>query len=86
MLYLSLSLCLQTNYRYLRYRRQRHDIFGDTLLAGTKSKRGNKYTKVFFTKFGGSRAFPITNKGGVHEALSLLFHQDEVPPKIIVDG
>ena len=30
--------------------------------------------------------FPIDKKGGAHEALYLLFQQDVVPPKMIVDG
>ena len=47
----SLSRRLRTNDRKLRYRRLQHDVFCDTLLAGTKSKRGNKYTEVFVTNF-----------------------------------
>ena len=61
------------NDRQLQYKRLRHDVFGDTLLAGTKSKRGNKYAEVFVTKFS-------------HEVLSLLFKRDGVSPKMIVDG
>ena len=38
-------------------------FFGVTLLAGTKSKRGNKYAEVFVTKFGWSCAFPMAKKG-----------------------
>ena len=64
----------------------RDDVFGDTLLARTKSKRGNKYTEVFVTKFGCSRLFPMDKKGDAHEALFLLFKRDVVPPNIIVDG
>ena len=70
----------------MRYRRLRHDVFGDTLLAGTKSKREKKYAEIFVTKFGWSRAFPMAKKGDAHEALSLLFQRDGVPPKMIVDG
>ena len=82
----SLSHRFRTNDRQLRYRRLRHNVFGDTLLAGTKSKRGNKYAEVFVTKCGWSRAFTIAKKGYAHEALSLLFQRDGVPPKMIVDG
>ena len=82
----SLSCHFRTNDRQLRYRRLQHDVFGDTLLAGTKSKRGNKYAEIFVTKFGWSRAFPMAKKGDAHEALSLLFRRDGVPPKMIVDG
>ena len=74
----SLSRRFQTNDRQLRYMRLRHDVFGDTFLAGTKSKRGNNYAEVFDTKFRWSQAFPITKKEDTHEALSLLFQQDGV--------
>ena len=30
--------------------------------------------------------FPMAKKGDAHEALSLLFQRDGVPPKMIVDG
>ena len=56
------------------------------MLSGTNSKRGNKYAKVFVTKFGWSRAFPMDVKGDAHEDLYLLFQRDGVPPKMIVDG
>ena len=45
----------------------------DTLIAGTVSKRGNKYSQVFGTSFGWTRSYPIATKGQAHEALSLLF-------------
>ena len=70
----------------MRYRRLRQDVFGDTLLAGTKSKRGNKYAEKFVTKFGWSHAFPMAKKGDAHEALYLLFQRDGVPPKMVADG
>ena len=82
----SLRRRLQTNDRQLRYRRLRHDVFGDNLLYGTKSKRGNKYAEVFVTKFGWLRVFTMAKKGDAHEDLSLLFQWDEVPTKMIVDG
>ena len=56
------------------------------MLARTKSNIGNKYADVFVTKLGWSRAFPMPKKVDAHEALYLLFQQDGVPPKIIVDG
>ena len=61
-------------------------FFGETLLDGTKSKRGNKYAEAFVTNFGLSRAFPLANKGDAHEDLSLFFQRDGVPPKMIVEG
>ena len=86
MLHPYLSCRFRKNDRQLRYRRLRHDVFGDTLLAGTKSKRGNKCAKVFVTKFGWSRAFSMDKKGDAHDALSLLFRWDGVPPKMIFEG
>ena len=83
---LSLSHRFLTNEQQLRYRRLQHDVFGDTLLAVTKSKRGDKYAEVFVTKFGWSHAFPMANKGDGHEDISLLFQRDRVTPKIIVEG
>ena len=59
----SLSRRFRLNDRQLRYRRLRHDVFGDTLLDGTKYKSGNKYAEVFVTKFGWSRAFQMAKKG-----------------------
>ena len=77
-----LSLSFQINDQQLRYKRLQHDVFGDTLIARTKSERCNKYAEVFVTKFGWSGAFSMAKKVDTHEALSLLFQRDEVPPKI----
>ncbi len=82
----SLSRRFRTNDRALRYRRLPHPVFGDTLIAGTTSLQGNKYAEVFATSFGWSRAFPMQHKSDAHEALSLLFQRDGVPPACIVDG
>ena len=62
------------------------DLFTDTLIAGTVSKRGNKNTQVFATWNGWTRAYPMKRKGEAHEALSLLFQREGVPPVMIVDG
>ena len=80
-----LSRCFRTNDRKSRYRQLRHDVFCDTLIAGTKSKRGNKHAEAFITKFGWLLAFTMARTGDVHEALSLLFQRNGVPPKMIVD-
>ena len=63
-----------------------HPVFGDTALAGTVSKRGNTCAEVFVTSFGWTRVFPMKAKSDAHEALSLLFQRDGVPPVCIVDG
>ncbi len=70
----------------LCYRRLPHNCFTDTLIAGTVSKQGNKYAQAYCTSFGWSCAFPMKQKGEVHETLSLLFKQDGVPPVMIMDG
>ena len=82
----SLSRRFRTNDRALRYRRMPHPVFGDTLFAGTVSKRGNNCAEIFVTSFGWTRVFPMKTKGDAHEALSLLFQRDGVPPVCIVDG
>ena len=69
----SLRRGFQKNDLKLRYRRLQRDVFGDTLISRTKYKRGNKYSEVFITKFGWSRAFPNDKKGDAHKVLSLLF-------------
>ena len=85
-IHLSLRQLLRANDQQLRYRHLQHDVFGENLLARTKSKRRNKYFEVFVTKFGWSRAFPMAKNGDSYEALSQLFQQDGVLPKMIVDG
>ena len=86
MLHTSLRRRYQINDQNLRYMRLQHNVFSDNMLAGTKSKRGKNYAKVFVTKFVWSRAFPMAKKGDAHEDLSLLFQRDGVLPKMIFDG
>ena len=50
------------------------------------SKDGNRYAQAFCNQFGWSRMHPMKRKGGVHEALSLMFRRDGVPPGIVVDN
>ena len=50
-LHTSLGCRFRKNDRQFRYRRLRHDVFSDTFLSGTNSKRVNKYSEVFVTKF-----------------------------------
>ena len=64
----------------LQYPRFPYDVFTDTLINGTVSKRGNKYSQVFGTSFGWTRSYPMANKCQAHEAVSLLFKRDGVPP------
>ena len=80
------SIRRPTNDRMLRYPRFPYDVFTNTLIAGTVSKRGNKYSQAFGTSFGWTRSYPMATKGQAHEALSLLFKRDRVPPTMIFDG
>ena len=82
----SLTKRIPTNDRSLRYRRLPHQVFADTLISGTTSRRGNKYAQVFATSFGWTRVYPMSMKGLAHEGLSLLFQRDGVPSACIVDG
>ena len=82
----SLSCRFRKNDRQFRYRRLRNNVFGEILIVRTNYKRGNKYSKVFVTNFGWAHVFLMDKKGGAHEALSLLFQRDGVPPKMIFDG
>jgi hypothetical protein len=55
-------------------------------VAGKHSNQGNKYSQVFAAPFGWTHAFLMRRKGDKHEALSLLFHRDGVPPVMVMDG
>ena len=74
------------NDQALRYLRLPHNLFGDTLIAGTTSKRGNKYSEVFANNFGWTHSFSMKSKSEVHEAFSLMFHKYGVPPRMIFEG
>ena len=82
----SMSRRYPTNDRMLRYPRLNHPLFSDTLIAGTKSKRGNKNAQVYGSSFGWCRAFPMATKGDAHDTLPLLFKRDGVPPDMIMDN
>ncbi len=75
-----------TNDRMLCYTRLPHTTFTDTMFAGTPSRSGNKCAQVYAMSFGWARAHPMTRKGEAHETLSLLFHRDNVPPTMVLDG
>jgi hypothetical protein len=77
---LRLARRFPTNDRMLCYKRLPHMTFTDMLFAGTPSRSGNKCAQAFSTSFGWARAHPMTRKGKAHETLSLLFHDDGVPP------
>jgi hypothetical protein len=82
----TLSRHFTTKDHMLRYPCMPHPVFGDTMFAGTESKNGNKCCQVFATNFGWACARPLKQKADAHEALSLMFKRDGVPPEMILDG
>ncbi len=42
--------------------------------------------QIFVTDFAWSQSYPMSRKSQAHDALSLLFAREGVPPKIIVDN
>ena len=75
-----------TNDRMLRYNRLPHDLFSDTMFAGTPSSRKNMCAQVFCTSYGWCRAYPMKSKGEAHKALSKVFKQVGVPTNLITDN
>ena len=69
-----------------RYRCLPVDLYTDTLESGIASHRGNNYALVFAHRNTWCKACPMKTKGQAHEALSLLFAQEGVPNKMIMDG
>ena len=83
--YPSIMKCMRKNYKMLRYNRLLCNVFADTLIYGTISRRGNNYAEVFAKYFGWARAYPMKTKGCAHEVLLLLLHRAGVPCHLIVD-
>ena len=81
----SLSCQFRTNDHQLQYRRLPHYMYSDTLFATTVFRRGNRCAHILATNFGWLCLFPLKLKCEAHEALSLLFQQDWVPPAVICD-
>lgn len=42
--------------------------------------------QIFATDCGSSQSYPMSCKSQAHDALGLLFAQEGIPPKMIVDG
>jgi hypothetical protein len=47
---------------------------------------GNKLDRAFCTGDGWTRYFPMKKGNKAHEGLSLLFHRDDVPNVMVMDG
>ena len=77
---------MPTNDRMLRYKHLPHPMFSDTLKAGVLSARGNNYGQAFCTQYGWLRVHTMEKKCNIHEALSLVFKRDGVPPHMMMDN
>ena len=82
----SLMKRILTNDRVIQYNRLPCNVFSDTLIYGTASKRGNKYAEDFATYFWWARDCPMKTKGNTHEDLSLLSQITGVPYHLFVGG
>ncbi len=56
------------------------------MFTSTLSMHGNKCAQIFSSNFGWSHAYPMKTKGEAHEALSLMFQREGVPPLMVMDG
>jgi hypothetical protein len=63
-------------------------MFTDTLYSTNLSRQGNKETRQrkFCTYFVFPRAFTMKKEKDTHDELSLLFHRDDVPNVMVMDG
>ena len=75
-----------TNDRMLRYNILPHPMFTDTLLDGTTSQRGHKFSQVFVTSYGWFRTIPMTKKSDAPFSLGRLFRHEGVLPEMIMNG
>ncbi len=82
----ALSRCFWTNDCLLWYRHLRHSIFADKMFSNMYSCWNNKGAQVFTSDFGWVQVNPMKTKGDVHEALSLIFPCEGIPPSMVIDG
>ncbi len=55
-------------------------------VCSTMSWRGSKCAQIFKSNFGWSYAYPMKTKSKAHDALSLVFQHEHVPPLMVMDG
>ena len=82
----TLSRRYPTNDRWRRYNQLPHQLFTDTMFAGTVSSQGNTCSQIFAADFGWARAYSMPSKGKAPEALDLLFKREGVPPAMVMDN
>jgi hypothetical protein len=86
MIHPSLTKLYKRNHRQLWYHRLPVTMFTDTMYSTIFSRQGNKAAQVFCTDFGFVSAFPMKKESKAHDVLSLLFHKDDVPNVMVMDG
>ena len=85
----ALSRRYPTNDCMLWYDHLPHQLFTDTIFAAKDQPswwRKNTCAQVYTASFPWCRAHAMEHKSDAHESLSLLFHRDGVPPKMVFDG
>ena len=75
-----------TNDWMLRHPCLPHQLFTDTMIYWTVSKRGNNNSQVDATYFGWTHLLPIKMKSDAHDKLPLIFKHYSVPPDMIMDN
>ena len=63
-----------------------HNLFSDTMFAGTVLSCKNMGAQVFCTSYGWCRPYPMKSKGEANGALSKVFKQVGVPTNLITDN
>ena len=61
-------------------------MYSDTLIADTKSTRGNKYGQVFVNPESFTKFIPMRQKGHAGHALGEFFRDIGVPTRMHVDN
>ncbi len=75
-----------TNVCLVQFHCLHQTIFTDTMFASTQYRRSNKYAQIFSSDFGWLHAYPIKLKGEEHDAPSLIFQREGVPPLMIMNS
>ena len=76
----------RTKQKQLRYNRLNTQMYSDTLIADTKSTRGNKYGQVFVNPESFTKFIPMRQKGHAGHALGEFFRDIGVPTRMHVDN
>ncbi len=58
----------------------------DTMFSNKYSSGNNKCAQVFTSDCGWVHVYPMKTKGKAHEALSLMFQCEGIPPSMVIDS